>query len=279
LPEFLQWLREQIGAGHPVLVGMKIHPTKHENWILDHFTLAVGYDPRSFTINTTWSEQRKLSLEQVRSVRKGLSFENRHKRYYGISVPGPVDRRPEEGVVRFFVTKEKKKEIHGIVKCENLVPEKEYVLVRSLAPGGEGGVFVRFQARRSVHAFHDTIPAHRPRLYRCTLRPPPEIFGALGVRFFHAEAGALGSGKAMKPILTGLRSESGGLGERSVEAEAILSAVRAWVRGRLDRLSALAEEKPAAALGEARHFAGRIRGMEGETEIRRLIARLQGEDR
>jgi len=54
---FAGFLRDAIDAGDPVFAGVKILPTSHPEWGLDHFVLVVGHGPKGFLVNTTWSEQ------------------------------------------------------------------------------------------------------------------------------------------------------------------------------------------------------------------------------
>ncbi len=89
LGNFIGWVRKQIAAGRPVLTGVKIYPTSHEEWGLDHFVLAVGAKGDALVFNTTWGFRYTLGESQLRSTREGFSFANKYRSYYGISIEGP----------------------------------------------------------------------------------------------------------------------------------------------------------------------------------------------
>ncbi len=54
---YTKWVRAAIDQGDPVLAGVKILPTEHPTWGLDHFVLIVGYGPNGLLVNTTWGRQ------------------------------------------------------------------------------------------------------------------------------------------------------------------------------------------------------------------------------
>ncbi len=67
---FDAWVRAAIDAGDPVLAGVKILPTAHPEWGLDHFVLVVGYGARGLLVNTTWGHRAWVTA----SATRGLSF-------------------------------------------------------------------------------------------------------------------------------------------------------------------------------------------------------------
>lgn len=69
---FSAWIRAAVDAGDPVLAGVKILPTKHPEWGLDHFVLVVGYDADRLLVNTTWGHRAWVSD----TTTPGLSFAN-----------------------------------------------------------------------------------------------------------------------------------------------------------------------------------------------------------
>jgi hypothetical protein len=78
---FVKWTQAAIDAGDPVLAGVKILPTAHPAWGLDHFVLAVGYGEQGLLVNTTWGHRAWVGDERE----KGLSF---HNAVYGIRLLG-----------------------------------------------------------------------------------------------------------------------------------------------------------------------------------------------
>ena len=165
--KFLAWMQQQITKGHPVLTGVKINPTRHPSWGLDHFVLAVGFDDKSLTLNTTWGKQETLARKQLLSTQKGLSFKNRYNSYYGICIRG-LARAPSGPAVRLFVVRETQDKMEVVVKCERLTPGSGYEVHRSASHAKEPpGPLAAFTAKGSTHAFRDTIDKKRPAIYRC----------------------------------------------------------------------------------------------------------------
>jgi len=190
LDAFLARLRKQLDAGVPVLCGVKINPTRHPEWSLDHFVLAVGHTRDSITFNTTWGHRVTRTDKQLRSTReKGFGFENRYRSYYGIAVSGPARRATDSVSVRLFVEKETDDRMEVILKCEGLKPGTRYAIYR-LSPGDEKSASparastsrdekpslpapVRvFTARAASAAFRDVIDKRTPAVYRCRKTGP-----------------------------------------------------------------------------------------------------------
>ncbi len=167
--KFHAWLRRQIGRGDPVLAGMKIHPTQHPSWGLDHFVLAVGYGTGSMTVNTTWGRRAKRSLKQLTSKARGLSFKNKYNRYYGLRIRGFTGRSKTERPVRLFVMRESSSKMSVQIKCEGLAVGQRYRLLR-FATHGKRATPVRswtFTASGAAHVATDSIEKRQPALYRC----------------------------------------------------------------------------------------------------------------
>jgi len=232
LPAFLDWLRSEIRNRHPVLVGMKIHPTRHENWILDHFTLAAGFDREGFRINTTWNRADDIPLKQLQLGTKGLSFRNRHERYYGISILGPADRAEKEPPARLFVAGEKDGRLSLVVKAEALEPGKEWEITKAGAYGGPETVFVRFTAKGPAHAVFDEVPADRSVAYRIRRPVPADLLAGGEVLHFRTAVDALVAGVPIETVLEILGRDLAGLGEKAAEAERLREAVLERKRGK-----------------------------------------------
>jgi hypothetical protein len=76
------WVADAIDHGDPVFVGVKILPTEHPDWGLDHFVLAVGHGNKGLLVNTTWNRRQWADDK----VKKGLSFANA---FYAIRLHAP----------------------------------------------------------------------------------------------------------------------------------------------------------------------------------------------
>jgi hypothetical protein len=167
--KFRTWLQAQLARGEPVLVGMKIHPTEHPSWGLDHFALAVGYDAQSMTVNTTWGRRAKRSIKQLTTKVRGLSFKNKYNRYFGLRIRGFTGRGKNERPVRLFVTSESTKQMSVRIKCEGLATGQRY-RVQRFAAHPRRAKPVRtwtFTAPAKAHVITDTIDKKRPARYRC----------------------------------------------------------------------------------------------------------------
>jgi hypothetical protein len=89
---YAAWVREAIDAGEPVVAGVKILPTAHPEWGLDHFVLVVGYGERGLLVNTTWGYREWISDK----TEKGISFKNA---FYALRLHGvarPAAARPAQ---------------------------------------------------------------------------------------------------------------------------------------------------------------------------------------
>lgn len=78
---FAKWARAALAEGVPVLAGVKILPTAHPEWGLDHFVLVVGHGPKGLLVNTTWGTRQWVSD----TTTSGLSLRNA---FYGIRLGG-----------------------------------------------------------------------------------------------------------------------------------------------------------------------------------------------
>jgi hypothetical protein len=169
LDAFLGWLRKQLDAGVPVLCGVKINPTRHPEWGLDHFVLAVGHTRDSITFNTTWGYRVTRTDKQLRSTReKGFAFENRYRAYYGIAIAGPAGREKGSVPVRLFVRKETADRLDVVLKCEGLKPGTQYAVYRLPSYDQKAPAPLRvFTAKATSAAFRHVIDKRNPAVYRC----------------------------------------------------------------------------------------------------------------
>ncbi len=96
---FVAWVREALGRSAPVLAGVKLLPTQHPEWGLDHFVLVVGEGEPGLLVDTTWGTREWSNDKKTR----GISFVNAGYglRFIGLELPrGVVAARPARLVVR-----------------------------------------------------------------------------------------------------------------------------------------------------------------------------------
>ena len=103
---FARWAREAIDEGDPVLAGVKIVPTAHPEWGLDHFVLVVGHGSRGLLVNTTWGHRAWIGPK----TSQGLSLE---RAFYGLRL------RREAGSPRLTVIAETSDAVELRVHCAN----------------------------------------------------------------------------------------------------------------------------------------------------------------
>ena len=175
MPAFLRWVQGELTAGHPVLLGVKIYPTAHPEWGLDHFVLAVGCTKESLTYNTTWKRQETRSLALLSSREKGLSIANRSGRYYGLAITGIKANSAAVGTkpTRIRIEQALDKEVDLHITAEGLEPGKRYRLLKSTALAvteqtNTPGKLVRsFIADGPKMDLVEKIGLDETRLYRC----------------------------------------------------------------------------------------------------------------
>jgi hypothetical protein len=120
-PAFAAWARGALADGDPVLAGVKILPTAHPRWDLDHFVLVVGHGAKGLLVNTTWG-----SRAWVTDGETGLSFKDA---VYGIRLHGlrlAANARP----ARLAVLAEGEATVTVRASCTGLESGKPYRLER-----------------------------------------------------------------------------------------------------------------------------------------------------
>ena len=166
LDGFIRWIEGEIDLGRPVLTGMKIYPTAHPEWALDHFTLVVGHQGAALVINTTWKDQRTVAARVLRSTTGALAFENASGRYYGASIVGPDVSEPWLPT-RLFVARNDQRTLEVVVKCEGLEPGRAYQVLRSASFRGPSESIASFTATAAVHTLQTSIAREAPAAFRC----------------------------------------------------------------------------------------------------------------
>jgi len=194
LQPFLTWIRGELAAGHPVLLGVKIYPTEHPDWDLDHFVLAAGCTKDSLTLNTTWGRQETLSIAQLSSEKEGLSFANPHNSYFGYSITGtklgtvPIPAaqpgQPLAGggsakiglsplPIRLSISRNGDKQVELHIAVENLERGKNYRVMKFASldaarqPDARAELLRSFAADGTKAEFVEKIGVDDARVYRC----------------------------------------------------------------------------------------------------------------
>jgi hypothetical protein len=106
---FARWVRVALEQGDPVLVGVKILPTQHPEWGLDHFVLAVGHGTKGLLVNTTWGSRRWVGD----TTTPGLSLRDA---FYGLRILG-FALAPNERAARLTVLEETRTTVKLRVTC------------------------------------------------------------------------------------------------------------------------------------------------------------------
>lgn len=111
---FAKWVSSAIDDGHPVLAGVKILPTQHPEWGLDHFVLVVGHGTKGLLVNTTWGHRDWVGD----TTTPGLSFKNA---LYAIRLDGLI-LPPHAVPARITLVSEGDTTMKMSVACAGLVP-------------------------------------------------------------------------------------------------------------------------------------------------------------
>jgi hypothetical protein len=175
LQAFSKWVQGQLADGHPVLLGVKIYPTAHPEWGLDHFVLAVGCTKDALTLNTTWRRQETRSFTLLSSQDKGLSFVNRYGTFYGYAITGIKAMSAPDGFkpTRIRISRSGDKEVELRITAEHLERGKRYRLLRFMdlatawQPGAKGDLVRSFVAEGAKADSVEKIGIDDARLYRC----------------------------------------------------------------------------------------------------------------
>ena len=179
LETFSKWVRSQLADGHPVLPGVKIYPTAHPDWALDHFVLAAGCTPESLTLNTTWGRQEEKTFVGLSTKDKGLSFANRYGTYFGYAIRGMRTERPQFGSkpTRVTIDRDGDKQVKLRINIEKLEKGRRYQLLKftDLAAAEKAGANVdvaqSFVADGPSAVFNESIGIDDARVYRCVPSP------------------------------------------------------------------------------------------------------------
>jgi hypothetical protein len=88
---YIEMIKGKIDSNYPVLIGVKINPTSHPNWICDHFVLVVGYTADSFIFNDPSARRTRTFLEFKNGDAgsgSGYTITNPFGTFFGVSFEG-----------------------------------------------------------------------------------------------------------------------------------------------------------------------------------------------
>jgi hypothetical protein len=179
LQPFLKWVRGDLAAAHPVLISVKVYPTAHPEWSLDHFVLVTGCTKNALTLNDTWGSRESRSNAQLMSKEKGLSLVNRQNTCLGYSILGLKSSSSLTGLkpTRIQIHQAVDKRVELRVTAEHLKHGQRYRVVKftDLAtpqkPDARGVAVRSFVADGPRFEFVETIGLDDARLYRCITEP------------------------------------------------------------------------------------------------------------
>jgi len=118
---FAKWAKKTLDEGDPILAGVKILPTEHPEWGLDHFVTIVGYGDKGMLVNTTWGHREWVGD----TTTKGLSLKGA---FYGIRLQGQRGLPANARAARLSVVDEGDKFTKVRAHCSGLTPGQPYRL-------------------------------------------------------------------------------------------------------------------------------------------------------
>ena len=158
---FARWVAKAVDEGDPVLAGVKILPTEHPEWGLDHFVLVVGHREGELLVNTTWGSRRWVGA----TTTPGLSFKNAFYaiRLTGLTLPPPA--RP----ARLIVLDEDASVVKVRVTCAGLKTDTAYRMERRTARSDEKPIWSEELTADGEHVEKElTLDASRPARFHCS---------------------------------------------------------------------------------------------------------------
>ena len=157
---FARWVREALEAGDPVLAGVKILPTAHPEWGLDHFVLVVGHGTKGLLVNTTWGSRAWVGDTST----PGLSLANA---FYGLRLSGvalPRGARP----ARLTLLEESADAVKVRVTCTGLTPGAPYRMQRWATRSDEKPIWSEPATAEADQLSKElTVDAARPSRFEC----------------------------------------------------------------------------------------------------------------
>lgn len=120
-----RWVGDALDHDEPVLAGLKILPTAHPEWGLDHFVLVVGHGAEGLLVNTTWGTRQWVKD----TITPGMSFKNA---FYALRIRGLVPPRNAHPA-RLTVLGESSTLVTLRIECSEPVPRVVTVDANALA--------------------------------------------------------------------------------------------------------------------------------------------------
>jgi hypothetical protein len=163
---FEQWVRRALDEGDPVLAGVKILPTAHPEWGLDHFVLVVGHGDKGLLVNTTWGHR----LWVTNTVTPGLTFKNA---FYAIRLAG-VSVAPGGRAARITLLDEGAAKVRLRVTCAGLQPGAVVRIEQRQARVDDKPIWAEAVTSTADRASKElTIDADRVARFQCVPVPGP----------------------------------------------------------------------------------------------------------
>lgn len=160
---FARWVGNAVDHGDPVVAGVKILPTQHPEWGLDHFVLVVGHGSEGLLVNTTWGSR----LWVADTTTPGLSFKNA---FYAIRLDGLM-LPPDAHRARLTVLEEDAAAVKVRVVCAGLTTGGLYRLERRSSRSEEKPSWAEdVSAEREEIAKELTLDANRAARFHCVAR-------------------------------------------------------------------------------------------------------------
>lgn len=158
---FARWVGKAVDEGDPVIAGVKILPTEHPEWGLDHFVLVVGHGEAGLLVNTTWGSRRWVGD----TTTPGLSLRNA---FYAIRLHG-VALPPKAVGARLTVLEEDASVVKVRVACTGLEAGHSYRLERrAVRTDDQPAWSEQLEASSDRIARELTLDANRPARFQCT---------------------------------------------------------------------------------------------------------------
>ena len=168
LDDFMDWIEEQLDAGRPVIAGVKIHPTEHPSWGLDHMVLIVGYEQgQALYINTTWGHRKRFTRKALATAKKGIAFHNRSEHYFAYAIKGlPAYDQHQPTELRLAGTTEDKAQLTGSLHLQGLVADQDYELLSYSLGGKRPTIAHPFTATAAQQMMPMTIDKTKSAVFR-----------------------------------------------------------------------------------------------------------------